>query len=137
MSDEAKLHIDDDWKSEAQREKERLAEEVERDAAGWSDSAGPQPQADFRSIVNVLAMQAMIGLGGMRTGGGRVVPPSPELAKLHIDMLEVLEQKTKGNLSEDEQRLLDTTLYQLRMAYVELMSAPPPGAAPRGGPADS
>lgn len=137
MSDEAKLQIDDDWKSEAQKEKERLAEQVDKAAPRGGGRGAPLPGADFRGLVNILAMQAMVGLGGMRDPAGGSIPPNPELAKYHIDLLDVLDQKCKGNLSDDEKRLLDTTLYQLRMAYVEVMS-PPPDAGPRaGGPAGS
>lgn len=125
MADGPKLHIDDDWKSEAQREKERLAEQVDHADAG---AYGDLPPADFKMLVNMLAMQAVMGLGGMREPGGGVIPPNPELAKMHIDLLEVLEKKSKGNLADDEKKLLETVLYQLRMGYVQLMSAAPPGA---------
>jgi hypothetical protein len=53
-----------------------------------------------------------------------------EIAKHYIDMLEVLDTKTAGNLEAEEKKLLDTTLHQLRMAYVEMIrgQAPnPPG----------
>lgn len=119
MSDQdAKLQIDDDWKSEAAAEKARLAETVEEQASR------PMPEADFVGLIQLLAMQAVVGLGGLAGPGGQDIPPNIELAKHHIDMLEVLETKTKGNLSEEEKRLLDTTLHQLRMAYVEALRGP-------------
>lgn len=124
MPEDSKLQIDDDWKSEAAAEKERLAREV--------DDKGPReaPAADFPGLVNLIGMQAMVGLGGMMGAGGRQIPPNPELAKHHIDLLDVIEQKTKGNLTTEEAQLLDTTLHQLRMAYVEVVSggARPPAA---------
>lgn len=115
MSDENRLHIDDDWKASARREKEELAKEVE------SREEGPLPEASFLAIVNTLAMQAMVGLGGFGGPGGQQIPPNPETAKLFIDMLDVLDQKTKGNLSDEEKKVLDKTLYSLRMAYLEMM----------------
>lgn len=126
MSDEARLHIDDDWKQQAQRDKERLAKEVE------THDDGAIPEATFLGIVNTLAMQAVVGLGGVAGAGGQPIPPQPELAKHSIDLLEVLGQKTKGNLSEVETKTLDTTLYNLRMAYVELMSAIAGASGPGG-----
>ena len=47
----------------------------------------------------------------------------------HIDLLDVLEEKTKGNLSDDEKRVLDTVLYELRMQYVQVVGSagPSPG----------
>lgn len=128
MGDEGgRLHIDDDWKSQAKAEKERLAEQVEQ--------AGPRdmPAADFVGLIQLLAMQAMVGLGGFAGPGGQEIPPNIELAKHHIDMLDVLDQKTKGNLSAEEKRLLDTTLHQLRIAYVEIVRGS--GAIPGAGPA--
>lgn len=123
--DESKLIIDDDWKSEAAAEKERLADAVEESVARPG-----MLTADFTGLVQLLAMQAMVGLGGMRGPGGQDIPPNIELAKHHIDLLDVLEQKTAGNLDPTEKRNLDTTLHQLRMAYVEVVqagAAPPPG----------
>jgi hypothetical protein len=125
-----KLQIDDDWKSQAAAEKERLAASVE------TGEHREMPSASFTGLVQLIAMQAMVGLGGLAGPPGQEIPPNLELAKHHIDLLDVLDTKTKGNLSPDEKRLLDTTLHQLRMAYVEALqggghSAPPLRAPPR------
>lgn len=125
MSDDTKIHVDDDWKSEAAAEKERLGREVDQKAA----SAGT-PVAEFAGLVQLLAMQAMVGLGGFAGPDGQRVPPNIELAKLHIDMLDVLEKKTAGNLEPQEKQMLDTTLHQLRMAYIETCSGGGAGPAP-------
>lgn len=125
MSDEQKLRIDDDWKSEAAAEKERLARAVEEKAPRRL------PDADFSGLINLLAMQAMVGLGGIAGPEGQQIPPNVELAKHHIDLLDVLDAKTKGNLDPQEKRLLDTTLHQLRLAYVETVrgsATEPPSA---------
>ncbi|OQZ05910.1 MAG: hypothetical protein B6D36_07690, partial [Planctomycetes bacterium UTPLA1] len=99
MSDQdQRLQIDDDWKSEAAAEKARLAETVEE-----QESRG-MPAADFVGLVQLLAMQAVVGLGGFAGPGGQEIPPNLELAKHHIDMLEVIETKTKGNLTPEEKR---------------------------------
>jgi hypothetical protein len=124
MSDSGKLHIDDDWKAEARREKERLAEEIER-----TESAG-MPESSFAEIVNTLALQAMVGLGGIAGPGGQRVPPNLEMAKHFIDLLDVLDQKTRGNLSDAEKRALDATLYNLRLVFVDLAGGAPPTPPP-------
>jgi uncharacterized protein YccT (UPF0319 family) len=54
---------------------------------------------------------------------GQEIPPNLELAKHHIDLLDILEKKCAGNLSAEEKTLLDTTMHQLRMAYVEMVRA--------------
>lgn len=124
MSDERKIIIDDGWKNEAAAEKERLAKDLE------TGEGSGVPEASFSGLVQLLAMQAMIGLGGFAGPGGQQIPPNFELAKHHIDMLDLLETKTKGNLDADEQRLLNVTLHQLRMAYVEMVRG---GAGPAEG----
>ena len=127
MAEERKLQIDDDWKSEAAKEKERLAKEVE------TGPEQPWPSASFAALVQLLAMQTMIGLGGYAGPGGQQIPPNLDMAKHHIDLLDVIETKTKGNLDAEEARLLSLTLHQLRMAYVEMVRGggmPPAGAGP-------
>lgn len=116
---EGKLHIDSDWKAEAAREKERLA--AQEKARPPADS---QTAPAFIELLNLLAMQAVISLGGYQGPGGERIPANPAAAKHHIDLLEVLEKKTAGNLSEEEKRALDSVLYELRLQYVQTVSAP-------------
>lgn len=119
------MHIDSDWKTEAAKEKERLAGQERASRS----TAGAEPAANFVELVNLMAMQAAIGLGGYQGPGGERIPPNPIMAKHHIDLLEVLEKKTAGNLTEDEKRILDGVLYELRMQYVHAVSSPRSGAA--------
>lgn len=123
MPDEKKLIVDDDWKEEARREKERLAEEAE-------SRAQTVPEASFTELVNIIVMQAMASLGAFAGPDGRPMPPQPEAAKHFIDLLQVLEEKTRGNLTDEEKSLLDQVLYETRMAFVQIVS----GGAPRSGP---
>lgn len=120
--DKPKIIIDSDWKAEAQREKERLAKEA-AETGGEAGGQGGLPQADFAGLVNVLAMQALVSMGGMRGPGGQPYPANPEIAKYHIDLLETLAEKTKGNVTPDEKRMIDMTLYELRMRYVQVVGA--------------
>jgi hypothetical protein len=118
MSDAGgKIQIDDDWKSQAAAEKERLAQTT---ADSSPRDAGA---ADFSSLVQLLAMQVVVGLGGMMGPGGQEIPPNMEIAKHHIDLLDILDSKTKNNLDKNERAMLDTTLHQLRLAYVETVRA--------------
>jgi hypothetical protein len=116
MADEEprKIQIDDDWKAAAQQEKQRLSQQAEQ--AGPGTVPGP---AGFADLVNLIVMQAMVGLGGMEAPGGQRIPPDLAMAKYHIDLLEVLEKKTGSNLEEEEKRMLESALFNLRMAYVE------------------
>ena len=95
--EEKKIIVDDDWKAEAKREKERLVEET----------AQPEtlPDPTFAELINMVGVQAMIGFGGMAGPGGEQIPPNMAAAKHYIDMLQVLEEKTQGNLDEEEKKL--------------------------------
>jgi hypothetical protein len=158
------LHIDTDWKKQAQEEKRRLAEEeqkraAERERAGGAASAPgagagigmgaapttgapastgaaargragspgasarerAMPDASFGTLVNSLMTQVLLYLGELAPRG---VEPQVNLdmAKFNIDLLGVLEEKTRNNLTPDEQKLLDTALYETRMRYVQIAS---------------
>lgn len=125
-SGRAKLHIDSDWKEEAAREKERLAEqELQEEKQGRPVGAPGDVPASFFELVNLLALQAAVGLGGFSGPSGERIPPNPVAAKHHIDLLDVVKEKTRGNLSDEEQRALDSVLYELRMQYVHSVTKPP------------
>ncbi len=123
--DKPKIIVDSDWKSEAQKEKERLTEELEE-----SGDSGPIPPPSFAEVINMVFMQAMIGMGGFQAPDGRIVQPDLEVAKHHIDMLDLLAEKTKGNLTDDEQKLLGAATYELRMRFVQATGAAPMDPAP-------
>jgi hypothetical protein len=123
--EEKKLIVDDDWKAEARREKERAAAETtQREAL---------PAASFSELVNILVMQAMAGLGLFPGPGNQQMPPNIEVAKHFIDMLQMLEDKTKGNLTPEEKKLLDQVLYEMRMTFVQLAGGA--GVPATGAPA--
>ena len=115
---EPKLHIDDDWKAQAQAEKEKLSKE--EPAAEPATNRGPIPPPSFSLLVISLVSQARICLGDLDNPMTKKKQLDLEAAKHHIDMLEMLDAKTSGNLSEQEKKLLDSVLYELRMRYVQL-----------------
>ncbi len=123
-NDEKKIIIDEDWKEQAQKEKEDLAKEAEaeKDTKEEQDAQAKKqlPAADFSGLVSMLTTQAFFALGLIRTEEDKDQPADLQLAKYNIDMLEVIEQKSKGNLTEDEEKLLSGALHQLRMAFVKI-----------------
>ncbi len=130
MSDQSAgegLYSDSDWKEEAAREKARLVEQEVKEPSAARAAPGEAP-SNFLELVNLLAMQAAIGLGGFQGPGGERIPPNPLAAKHHIDLLEILKSKTEGNLTDDEKLALDGVLYELRMQYVQAVTVPPPSA---------
>jgi len=123
---EKKIIVDEDWKAQAQKEKDILAaqEKAEHEKADQAKDQEkqrpPLPPADFAGLVNTFTTQAFFALGVLRTKEDKDIPPDLELAKYNIDMLEVLGDKTSGNISEDEKKMLENTLHQLRMAFVKV-----------------
>ncbi|EMI24897.1 DUF1844 domain-containing protein [Rhodopirellula europaea] len=120
--------VDSDWKEQVAKEKETLANQTETESDSDSvaetneaaaDSAGSKlPPASFEVLVSMLFTQGMSSLGQIPMPGqeeGRVDKP---MAKHSIDTLEVLSEKTKGNLSDDESKMLTEATHALRMAYV-------------------
>jgi hypothetical protein len=101
-----------------------------------SDPAhGPIPPVNFANIVHSVYMNAIMQLGLAAPEGQK---PRPDIlgARQSIDMLAVLAEKTRGNLNEEEDRLLQTILFELRLTFIELTQAlaragqqqqPPPG----------
>src|ERR1700758_5376945 len=79
----------------------------------------PLPPATFEFLAESLRMQAEMQLGLMRFGSEEQPPPDLDLARHTIDMMAMLQEKTRGNLSLEEQRLLDNSLTLLRFRYVQ------------------
>lgn len=72
----------------------------------------------FYDLVAILAQQATVYLGDMALPGGQSIE-DPEEARMYIDLLDVLRQKTLGNLTAQESTFLEDLLYQLRVRYVQ------------------
>jgi hypothetical protein len=84
------------------------------------EDASPAVDVDFTTFVLSLSHSALMHMGeapNPETGG---VAKNLPLARQSIDLIAMLEVKTKGNLTGDEERLLSQILYDLRMRYVEL-----------------
>jgi hypothetical protein len=139
---EKKLIIDEDWKSQVQAEKEAAAKQEptgepasaglssskstggqkpdQTSTAGTRDPADIQmPPASLELLLTTLATEALVALGQI---------PHPVTGELHahrnqaqylIDTIDVLCQKTKGNLTPDEEHMIESVLHQLRMVFLE------------------
>ncbi len=144
--------VDDDWKQRVKAEnaaldqtlKEEQQQKEQKPASNQPASnqpatteeptampdidAQPLPPAEFATLVSMFSTQAMVSLGVVPnplTGKAEVQLP---LAQHFIDLLAVLDKKTKGNLNVEEQSMLDSSLHHLRMAYVELTKKDDSGA---------
>jgi hypothetical protein len=79
------------------------------------------PPVDFHTFVLSLGSSALLHLGEIENPNDGVSQKDLPLAKHTIDILVMLEEKTKGNLSTAEERLMESLLYDLRLRYVEAM----------------
>jgi hypothetical protein len=134
---EKKIIIDQDWKSQVQAEKEAARQQKEQSAeddvppsqeSAAQESApqdpppaqeGPLPPPSLSYLATSLATQAMMSLGMAPHPGMEKQPEAhPQEAKHLIDMIAMLQEKTKGNQTPEESAMFDGFLHELRMAFV-------------------
>lgn len=111
--DEEKKQVDEAWKEQAEKEK---------DKEGQVNPETPKeefvPEPDFSFFITTLAVQASIALGAMPNPVTQKVEVNLSQAKLIIDTLGIIKDKTQGNLNAEEDSLLENMLYELRMQYL-------------------
>ena len=134
--DEPKIIVDEDWKSQVRAEKE-AAEKAEAAKTEGGESTGgmptaeepasadeqplpPLPPASFAELVTMFATQASVSLQQSAQPEEKQRSEHLGYAKHFIDLLAVVQEKTKGNLTDDEANMLENILHELRMAYVSL-----------------
>ena len=135
---ELEIKSDEDWKSRVKEEAAQLDAEMQAKSADAPPSEDTQesnpaspppidetqlPPPEFATLVSLFSTQAMVALGLIPSPADGKAEKQLPLARHFIDMLGVLEEKTKGNLSEAEAGMLEQSLHELRMAYVELSRA--------------
>lgn len=108
--DEQEKKVDGAWKEQVEKEKQEAS-------SGEPHPEGPAP-ADFSFFVTSLAMQAAISLGQLPNPVTQKAEENLGHAKLIIDTMGMLKEKTQGNLSADEDSLIDNLLYDLRTQYL-------------------
>ena len=108
MNQDSKKKVDQDWKDQADKEKA---------AAQSENQAYHQPT--FTIFVSSLGMQAMIAMGKLDNPMTKKKEKNYEQARFLIDTLGVIQEKTKGNLNQEEDTALGEYLFNLRMMYVE------------------
>jgi hypothetical protein len=118
---------------QSEEEKDRMRKEYQREAASSvTESSGeesphrsqniPQPEITFPSFLMSLSSSAFMHLGDLPDPGSGEISKDLSMAKQTIDLLGILREKTRHNLSNDEENLFDHILYDLRMRYVKEVS---------------
>lgn len=129
MSDEKKIIIDEDWKSQVQAERDAAklpASEPASEGVSKGDSLAadgeqhdfPMPPASFEMLISTLATEALVAMGQVPHPATGQAELRRNQAQYLIDMLDVLREKSQGNLTPAEQQLLEEVLHQLRMVFV-------------------
>lgn len=119
--DEPKIFVDESWKSQVQREKEEAAKKaVAEPAEETAEAPGDDEleESPFNMLVGTLATQAMYALGLVAPEGVEQVQVDLQHAQISILFLKSLQEKTAGNLSEDEQANLDSATTELEGALM-------------------
>lgn len=106
--DEIKKKVDETWKQNVEKEK--------LEPKGQGEFVPPDP--DFKFFITTLTLQASIALGHIANPANGKTEKDPVQAKFLIDTLAMLQEKTKGNLTQEEKDLLENLLYELRVAYL-------------------
>ena len=128
--------VDEDWKRRAQLEKEQDAAKVAPPPPPGQASPGAAPKAgaanpNFMGLVESLATQALMFMGAVRDPMTGAVHQDMGQAQQMVDMLGMIEEKTRGNLTKEEADMLKQVLDEVRMHFVRL-SSPPPPPGPKG-----
>jgi hypothetical protein len=92
-------------------------------AAEQDDAGAELPAIDFSTFVLSLSHSALVHLGDAPDPEGKR-SVNPPLARQTIDLLSLLSEKTRGNLTGPEERILGQALYDLRLRYVEVTRSP-------------
>lgn len=128
---ESKLVIDEDWKARVQAEKEAAQRPGAASGPQAASSQPDSPQEDSEPLppptlalhVHSLATEALVFLGQLPSPWSQKAEVDLRRAQFVIDTIQMLCDKTQGNLTPEESRLFDDVLHELRMAYLRVHSA--------------
>ena len=83
----------------------------------------------FHTLVSYLATTVMFQLGLLAGPSGERIPLDLANARRTLDLLDILQEKTRGNLTTEEAKLLDDVLYELRLSFLEIQKGGSPASA--------
>jgi hypothetical protein len=116
---EIRKKVDSEWKKKAEEEKEKLEQVKEKVEEEIKAQEGPIPPPDFLTFLDGLALEAQLSLGLMKHPVTGETKKNLHAAQYVIDTLSLLQEKTKGNLTPEEERVLQNLLTELRFRFVQ------------------
>ena len=114
--------VDESWKDSISKEKEFLSPETEKGAAEQEKMTAAE--ASFSFFLSTLGMQALTALGEIANPSTGEKSVELDQAKYLIDIIQMLSEKTKNNLSAEENSMMDGLLYELRLKFVQKSQRP-------------
>jgi hypothetical protein len=120
VKDRRFLHLSEEEKAKIREEEAAKKEAAKAAAAPEPGPEVPLPEITFSSFLISLSSSALINLGELPDPVTGETKKDLPLAKQTIDLLGLLREKTRNNLREDEEKLFDHLLYDLRMRYIKL-----------------
>lgn len=134
-NEDPKIFVDEDWKQKAEAEKKAIEEEIasqaEESAEAPAEGEYDLPPASFPSLLQEFSTRALVSLGMIQNPFSGEAQVDLKAAAYSIDMLAILQEKTAGNLEENESAYLGQLIAQLREAFLKV-SAAEGSAAPAG-----
>lgn len=117
--EERKIIVDEDWKAKVEREKEELKKKLEEEKTEkQGEPEEEEPKPSFEMIVGMLSTDAMLALGVVAPQGAQQVVVDLDQAQFFIDLLMILRDKTKGNLTPQEEGLLNASIARLQEIFL-------------------
>jgi len=110
--DDLEKNIDESWKEAVAKEKGHIEKDKDKESI--------PPETSFSFFISTLALQASIFLGQIPNPATNKKEENLPQAKFIIDTLDMLKTKTRNNLNDDEDKLLENILYELKMQYVSI-----------------
>lgn len=108
-----------DQEKVSREKREEAAEAFASTAREREQQEGPMPKVDMNTFILSLSSSVLVQLGEVCDPDSGQTCQNLDIARHTIDILGLLEQKTKGNLTPDEETLLKNVLFELRMKYVQ------------------
>lgn len=108
MDEEIRKRVDEEWKTQVEKEKHKA-----------QDDKNIYHEPTFTIFLSSLGMQAMIALGKLENPLTGKADKNMEQARFLIDTLSILKEKTKGNVSQEEEKMLNESIYNLQLIYVQ------------------
>ena len=120
MVDELKKKVDESWKDRAEKEKAAGEKTPKEEPKEKEEEGGYElpPEPNFGLFVYNMGMQGLMFLGEIENPVTKRKEKNLTQAKYIIDIIEMLKEKTKGNLTGEEANLIEELLYNLRLKFV-------------------